>query len=99
MPFAILANSRLPFSFRRAKLYAEHKGGKPLPETDEVAFAEMVEDISALARKLAEKEPYKSASGPEALLVLAAHLDEMIGGDRADQTHAVSVTVRRKRAR
>lgn len=76
------------------------KGSEPLTETsDEPAYAEMVEDIAALARKLAEKEPYKSASGPEALLALAAHLDEMIGADRADQPRPVGVAVRKKRAR
>jgi hypothetical protein len=45
----------------------------------------IVEDIAVLARKLAEKEPFKSASGPEALLALASHLDGMIATTRRRQ--------------
>jgi hypothetical protein len=44
-----------------------------LTETsEEAAFLGIVEDIAVLARKLAKKEPFKSASGPEALLALGA---------------------------
>jgi hypothetical protein len=71
-----------------------------LTETsEEAACASIVEDIAALARKLAEKEPYKSASGPEALLALATHLDGMITSDRAGQPDVVRVAVRKKKNR
>ena len=62
----------------------------------EVACAGVVGDIAVLARKLAEKEPYKSASGPEALLALATHLDGMVAGDRAGHPGVVRVAVRKK---
>jgi hypothetical protein len=58
----------------------------------------IVEDIAALARKFAEKEPYKSASGPEALLALATHLGGMVAGDRAGQPRVIRVAVRKKRS-
>ena len=64
--------------------------------SEEAALAGIVEDIAALARKLAEKEPYKSASGPEALLALATHLDGMVAGDRAGQPRVIRVAVRKK---
>jgi hypothetical protein len=65
-----------------------------LTETsEEAAFVDIVEDIAALARKLAEREPYKSASGPEALLALATHLDGMVASNRAG---VVRVAVRKK---
>jgi hypothetical protein len=77
-----------------------------LTETsEEAAFVGIVEDIAALARKLAEKEPYRSASGPEALLALAVHLDGMLAGYRAgeaptrpDHPSVVRVAVRRRRS-
>ena len=65
--------------------------------SEEAAFVGIVEDIAVLARKLAEKEPFKSASGPEALLALAAHLDGMVTSTRAGQTPVVSVAVRARR--
>ena len=69
-----------------------------MTETSEAAAcAGIVEDIAALARKFAEKEPYKSASGPEALLALAAHLDGMVARDRAGQPRVIRVAVRKKR--
>jgi hypothetical protein len=61
------------------------------------ACAGIIEDIAVLARKFAEKEPYKSASGPEALLALATHLDGMVAGDRAGQPSVIRVAVRKKR--
>jgi len=65
-----------------------------LTETsEEAAFVDIVEDIAALARKLAEREPYKSASGPEALLALATHLDGMVASNPAG---VVRVAVRKK---
>jgi hypothetical protein len=64
---------------------------------DATAPGGILEDIAALARKLAEKEPFKSASGPEALLALAAHLDEMVTTTRLDQPSVVSVAVRSRR--
>ena len=71
-----------------------------MSETSEAAaLAGIVEDIAALARKLAEKEPYKSASGPEALLALATHLDGMVASDRAGQSRVVRVAVRKKNNR
>jgi hypothetical protein len=59
----------------------------------------IVEDIAALARKFAEKEPYKSASGPEALLALATHLDELVAATRTARPAVVSVAVRSRRKR
>jgi hypothetical protein len=54
-----------------------------------------------LACKLAETEPYKSASGPEALLALATHLDEMVASDQASDSvrepGVVRVAVRKKK--
>jgi hypothetical protein len=71
-----------------------------LTETsEEAACASIVEDIAVLARKLAEKEPFKSASDPEALLALATHLDEMVARDRPDQPGVIRVAVRKKKAR
>jgi hypothetical protein len=64
-----------------------------LTETSEDE-ASIVEDIAALARKLADKEPFKSASGPEALLALAAHLDGMVTAPRRDRPPIISVAVR-----
>ena len=70
-----------------------------MTETSEAAVcAGIVEDIAALARKFAEKEPYKSASGPEALLALATHLDGIIASDRAGQPGVIRVAVRKKRS-
>jgi hypothetical protein len=73
-----------------------------LTETSEAAAcADIVEDIAVLARKLAEREPYKSASGPEALLALAMHLDEMVASDgasdQAGQPSVIRVAVRKKK--
>jgi hypothetical protein len=68
-------------------------------ETSEAeACAGIVEDIAALARKFAEMEPYRSASGPEALLALANHLDGMVASDRAGQPPVIRVAVRKKRS-
>jgi hypothetical protein len=68
-----------------------------LTETSEAdACAGVVEDIADLARKLAEMEPYKSASGPEALRALATHLDRMVAIDRASELGVVRVAVRKK---
>ena len=71
-----------------------------MTETSEAAaLTGIVADIAALARKLAEKEPYKSASGPEALLALATHLDEMVAGDPAGQPGVIRAAVRKKKDR
>jgi hypothetical protein len=71
-----------------------------LTETSEAAASSgILEDIATLARKLAETEPYKSASGPEALLALAAHLDGMVAGDPVGQSGVVRVAVRKKKDR
>ena len=42
---------------------------------DDAAARGIIADIAALARKLAETEPGKSASGPDALRALAARLE------------------------
>jgi hypothetical protein len=71
-----------------------------LTETSEAAAcAGIVGDIAVLTRKLAEKEPYKSASGPAALLALATHLDEMVASDRTGQPGVIRVAVRKKKDR
>jgi len=71
-----------------------------LTKTSEaVALVGIVEDIAALARKLAEQEPYKSASGPQALLALATHLDGIVASDRAGRRRVVRVAVRKKNDR
>ena len=71
-----------------------------LTETSEAAACTgIVEDIAVLARKLAAKEPYKSASGPEALLALATHLDGMVASDRGGRSSVVRVAVRKKKDR
>jgi hypothetical protein len=71
-----------------------------LTETsEEAAFVGIVEDIAMLARKLAEKEPFKSASGPEALLALATHLDGMVTSTRTGKTPVVRIAVRSRRKR
>jgi hypothetical protein len=71
-----------------------------LAETSEAAaLVGIVEDIAALARKLAEQEPYKSASGPQALLALAMHLDGIVASDRAGRRCVVRVDVRKKNDR
>ena len=67
--------------------------------SEEAAFVGIVEDIAALARKFAEKEPFKSASGPEALLALATHLDELVAATRTARPAVVSVAVRSRRKR
>jgi hypothetical protein len=72
-----------------------------LTETREAAAcADVVEDIAVLPRKLAETEPYKSASGPEALRALAAHLDGTVASDDgAAQPGVIRVAVRKKKER
>jgi hypothetical protein len=71
-----------------------------LTETsEEAAFVGIVEDIAVLARKLAEKEPFKSASGPEALRALATHLDGMVATARTGRPAVVRVAVRSRRKR
>ena len=71
-----------------------------MTETSEAAaLVGIVEDIAALARKLAEQEPFKSASGPQALLALAMHLDGIVASDRAGRRHVVRVAVRKKNDR
>jgi hypothetical protein len=58
---------------------------------------DIVIDIATLARKLAEKEPFKSASGPEALRAFATHLDEMTKRASPDQMPVVNVAVQSRR--
>jgi hypothetical protein len=71
-----------------------------LTETSEAdACAGVVEDIADLARKLAETEPFKSATGPEALRALATHLDEMVASDGASEPGVIRVAVRKKNER
>ncbi len=72
---------------------------KALTDTSEETgtSGDLVADIAALARKLAETEPCKSASGPEALLALAARLDGMIAAPRQAQPAVIQVAVRAAR--
>ncbi len=73
---------------------------RTLTETSEAApFVGIVEDIAVLARKLAEQEPFKSASGPKALLALATHLDAMVATTRTGQHPVVRVAVRSRRTK
>jgi hypothetical protein len=65
--------------------------------TEDEPTTDIIEDIAALARKLAEKEPCKSASGPEALRAFATHHDEI--ATRKDPTHAPNVNVAVRRSR
>ena len=44
----------------------------------ERAYAGIVADISTLARKLARKDPYKSANGSDALLSFADQLEGIV---------------------
>ena len=60
--------------------------------------ATTLRDIVGLARKLAEREPYRSASGPEALLTLATHLEGMIANTDGGRRNTVQVEVRRKKS-
>ena len=53
----------------------------------------VVEDIAMLARQFAEKEPFKSASGPEALRAPAIHLDGMVARIRAGEAPSPFVQV------
>jgi hypothetical protein len=53
----------------------------------------ILRDIAALARQLAATEPFKSASGPDALRALAARLDALLAPPRRPEP-AISVAVR-----
>jgi hypothetical protein len=71
-------------------------------ETSDDAGGGILADIAALARKLAETEPCKSASGPEALRALAARLDGMVAPPHRTQPAVIRVAVqpaRKKPAR
>ena len=70
------------------------EGDKRVSEIEDAA-GEIIADIAALARQLANTEPYHSASGPNALLAFAAHLDAMLV--TPGPSRVVQVTVRRKR--
>ena len=65
--------------------------------SEEEAYVNIVQGIAVLACKLAKKEPFKSASGPEALLALASHLDGMVTTTRSGHPLVVSVSVRSRR--
>jgi hypothetical protein len=67
--------------------------------SEAAACAGIIEDIVALIRRFAANEPYKSASGPEALLALATHLDELVAATRTARPAVVSVAVRSRRKR
>ena len=62
---------------------------------EDKATIDIIEDIAALARKLAVKEPFKSAS--EALRAFATHLDEMVNRTGPSQQPVVNVAVRARR--
>lgn len=65
--------------------------------TEEATYVSIVQDIAVLARTLAKKEPFKSASGPEALLALATHLDGMVTTTRRVDSPVVGIFVRPQR--
>ena len=69
-----------------------------MSETSEAAAStDLVADIAVLARQLAKQEPSKSASGPEALLALAAYLDGMVAETRPGRRLVLNVAVRSRR--
>jgi hypothetical protein len=57
----------------------------------------VVGDIAALARKLADTEPYQSMSSADALRALASYLDRMAATTDPDPGAVVSVSVRSRR--
>ena len=65
--------------------------------SDEATSGDLLADIAALARQLADTAPCKSASGPEALRALAARLDGMRAPPRRGQSAVVQVAVRSAR--
>jgi hypothetical protein len=65
--------------------------------SEAAACAGIIEDIVALIRRFAANEPYKSASGPEALLALATHLEGVVASDPRGQPRVIRVAVRKKR--
>ena len=65
---------------------------------EDVDATDIVEDIAALARKLAEKEPFQSASGPEALRAFATHLEQMLTSFGRAAPVTVAVRTRRKKS-
>ena len=62
------------------------------------ASATTITDIAALIRKLAEREPYRSASGPEALLALATHLEGMAASNDGGRRSVVQVEIRKMKS-
>ena len=64
---------------------------------DDTAAADIIADIAALARQLAETEPCRSASGPEALRALATRLDDLVVPPRRRRPPAIRVAVRAAR--
>lgn len=65
---------------------------------EDVDETDILEDIAALARKLAEKEPFQSASGPEALRAFATHLEQMLTSFGRAAPVTVAVRTRRKKS-
>jgi hypothetical protein len=65
--------------------------------SEAAACAGIIEDFVALIRRFAANEPYKSASGPEALLALATHLEGVVASDPRGQPRVIRVAVRKKR--
>ncbi len=69
-----------------------------LTETTDAADSDgIIADIAGLPRKLAETEPFKSASGPDALRALASRLDGMVAATRHGRPTTVSVAARSSR--
>ena len=66
--------------------------------TSTLASANTIKDVATLARALAEREAYKSASGPETLQVLAMHLEEIVASDDGGCRGVVHVEVRKKKS-
>lgn len=62
-------------------------------------YTGIVADIAKLARTLAKTETYGSASGPDALLAFADHLEGIVAAVGANPVGAVGNSVRNKQAR
>ena len=84
----------------RRRFEPARSDGRLSKTDDDNAVAGILEDAAELARKLAEQEPLKSATGPDALLAFAEHLDGMIAKIAQPSVAAagVSVPMRRKRS-
>ena len=62
-------------------------------------YTGIVADIAKLARRLAETEPYGSATGADALLAFADHLAGIVAAVGANPFGAVGDSIRNKQVR